>query len=126
MEPPLPGYYQYFGGVKCLAQGHDMAEVGLEPPTSCSGVRCSTTEPPRSPLNDSDLNTSTMIFLSFWTYLANSADPDQTAFIRVFTYCISVIIFWSQFSEVKPHCQGLRVRMAINTKVRVQIFVYVI
>ena len=24
-EPPLPGYYQYFGGVKCLAQVQNMA-----------------------------------------------------------------------------------------------------
>ena len=40
---------QYFPGVKCLAQGHNTAAVGIEPPTSCSGVRHSTTEPPRSP-----------------------------------------------------------------------------
>ena len=40
---------QYFRGVKCLAQGHNMAAVGVEPPTSRSGVRHSTTEPPRSP-----------------------------------------------------------------------------
>ena len=32
-EPPLPGNNQYFGEVKCLAQGHNMAEVGFEPPT---------------------------------------------------------------------------------------------
>ena len=30
---------QYYRGVKCLAQGHNMAAVGLEPPTSRSGVR---------------------------------------------------------------------------------------
>ena len=40
---------QYFRGVRCLAQGHNTAEVGLEPRTSRSGVRHSTTEPPRSP-----------------------------------------------------------------------------
>ena len=40
---------QYFRGVKCLAQGHNTAAVGLEPWTSRSGVRHSTTEPPRSP-----------------------------------------------------------------------------
>ena len=40
---------QYFRGVKCLAQGHNTAEVGFEPPTSRSGVQHSTTEPPRSP-----------------------------------------------------------------------------
>ena len=36
MEPPLPGYYQYFRGVKSLAQGHNRAEVGFEPPTPLS------------------------------------------------------------------------------------------
>ena len=30
---------QYFRGVKCLAQGHNTAAVGLEPRTSRSGVR---------------------------------------------------------------------------------------
>ena len=40
---------QYFRGVKCLAQGHNTAAVGFEPPTSRSGIRHSTTEPPRSP-----------------------------------------------------------------------------
>ena len=40
---------QYFRGVKCLAQGHNTAAVGFEPPASRSGVRHSTTEPPRSP-----------------------------------------------------------------------------
>ena len=42
---------QYFRGVKCLAQGHNTAAVGLEPRTSRSGVRHSTTEPPRSPID---------------------------------------------------------------------------
>ena len=42
---------QYFRGVKCLAQGHNTAAVGFEPPTSRSGVRHSPTEPPRSPEN---------------------------------------------------------------------------
>ena len=41
---------QYFRGVNCLAQGHNTAAVGLEPRTSRSRVRHSTTEPPRSPL----------------------------------------------------------------------------
>ena len=46
---------QYFRGVKCLAQGHNTAAVGLEPRTSRSGVRHSTTEPPRSPLSTGKL-----------------------------------------------------------------------
>ena len=45
---------QYFRGVKCLAQGHNTAAVGFEPPTSRSGVRHSTTEPPRSPEEEVD------------------------------------------------------------------------
>ena len=40
---------QYFRRVKCLAQGHNTAAVGFEPRTSRSGVRHSTTGPPRSP-----------------------------------------------------------------------------
>ena len=47
---------QYFRGVKCLAQGHNTAAVGFEPPTSRSGVRLSTTEPPRSPQSDLGLH----------------------------------------------------------------------
>ena len=31
-EPLLPGYYQYFRGVKCLALGHNTAEVGFDTP----------------------------------------------------------------------------------------------
>ena len=40
-EPPLRGYYQYFQALNCLAQGHNMAEIGFEPPNS-------TLERPRS------------------------------------------------------------------------------
>ena len=47
-EPPLPGYCQYISWSKCFfAQGHNTAEVGIIPPTSRSGVRDSTTRPPR-------------------------------------------------------------------------------
>ena len=50
MEPQLPRYYQYFSGSLCVfAQGHKTVEVGIEPRTSRSGVRDSTTMPPRSP-----------------------------------------------------------------------------
>ena len=60
---------QYFRGVKCLAQGHNTATVGLEPRTSRSGVRHSTTEPPRSPKTNS------------WTPVGQATDkkaPAQT------------------------------------------------
>ena len=46
-EPSLSGYNQYFSGSKCVfAQGHNTAEVGIEPQTSPSRVRGSTTRPP--------------------------------------------------------------------------------
>ena len=38
-EPLLPGYNQYFGVVKCLAQGHNTEKVGFKPLTSRSRVR---------------------------------------------------------------------------------------
>ena len=40
-EPPLPGYYQYFRGVNvpCSRTQHGLTRVGLESPTSGSGVR---------------------------------------------------------------------------------------
>ena len=51
--------FQSFRGVKCLAQGHNTAAVGLEPRTSRSGVRHSTTEPPRSPTQGVENTTPT-------------------------------------------------------------------
>ena len=65
---------QYFRGVKCLAQGHNTAAVGLEPRTSRSGVRHSTTEPPRSPIF---LWCVTVCFASFmsWYKSRSTAKP---------------------------------------------------
>ena len=51
---------QYFRGVKCLAQGHNTAAVGFEPWTSRSGVRHSTTEPPRSPCALDEMTTESV------------------------------------------------------------------
>ena len=47
----MSGLNQYFRGVKCLAQGHNTAEVGFEPRPLApeSDTLHSTTEPPRSP-----------------------------------------------------------------------------
>ena len=59
---------QYFRGVKCLAQGHNTAAVGLEPRTSRSGVRHSTTEPPRSTLCDLIKHTYLNLFSQFNVY----------------------------------------------------------
>ena len=52
---------QYFRAVNCLAQGHNTAAVGFEPPTSRSRVWHSTTEPPRSPMMQ--LVNTTMVLL---------------------------------------------------------------
>ena len=50
MDTPLLGYYQYFSGIKFVfAHGHNMAEVGIEPPISRSRYRGSTTRPPQKP-----------------------------------------------------------------------------
>ena len=69
-EPPLSGYYQSFSGSKCVfAQGHNTAEVGIEPPTSRSGVRDSTTRPPRSPANMSMGDKICWVFeKSYWSF----------------------------------------------------------
>ena len=40
---------------------------------------------------------------------ANSADPDQTAPIRVYTVCHSVSIVWTHYSMVEPHSSNFRV-----------------
>ena len=48
--------------VKCLAQGHNTAEVGFEPPTSRSRVQHSTTEPSRSPQGGKEKKHNLSIF----------------------------------------------------------------
>ena len=46
----FPGITSTFSGSKCVfAQGNKIALVGIEPPTSRSGVRGSTTRSPCSP-----------------------------------------------------------------------------
>ena len=73
---------QYFRGVKCLAQGHNTAAVGLEPRTSRSGVRHSTTEPPRSPV-------------WMWFLLRNPKDGPllvYMTFMRLFCHHLSCLM----------------------------------
>ena len=70
---------QYFRGVKCLAQGHNTAAVGFEPPTSRSGVRHSTTEPPRSPLS---------LFSSVASFKEISSKSDFIQLFSWFNTCI--------------------------------------
>ena len=95
---------QYFRGVKCLAQGHNTAVVGFEPPTSRSGVRHSTTEPPRSE-NKAAIRNDTLLFLSFRT--DKSGQTVQTQ-IR--------LLFWMHYSKDTPSCSTIRV-IKINFRV---------
>ena len=47
----LPEYYQYFSGSKCVfAEGHNTAEVGIEPQPLASESDTLPTRPPRSPV----------------------------------------------------------------------------
>ena len=47
-------------------------------------------------------------FLDMYAW-ANSADPDQTGLIRVYTVCHSVCIVWTHYSMVEPHNSNFRV-----------------
>ena len=71
---------QYFRGVKCLAQGHNMAAVGFEPRTSHSGVRHSTTEPPRSPTKRMSVENLSLMHCSSGTV--------------VFLFCFFIWVLW--------------------------------
>ena len=82
---------QYFRGVKCLAQGHNSAAVGLEPRTSRSGVRHSTTEPPRSPKDGLWLNwsqTQKTSFLVTWLIygLTRESTDGQMRMLALWTW----------------------------------------
>ena len=54
---------QYFRGVKCLAQGHNTAAVGFEPPTSRSGVRMSSCFPLEKEYFPSNFHPPWILFL---------------------------------------------------------------
>ena len=83
---------QYFRGVKCLAQGHNTAAVGFEPPTSRSGVRHSTTEPPRSPvmwsirhLGVEQCQRQPIMFFVYWRLLTQLLLKDNQIFVTIIT-----------------------------------------
>ena len=46
---------------------------------------------------------------SFRYAWANSADPDQSSLIRVYTVCHSVCIVWTHYTIVEPHSSNFRV-----------------
>ena len=82
-EPPLPGYHQYFWGLKHLAQ-HG-GGIFHPPPTYCSIVRHSTTDPQRSTVRDDDDD-------------GGDDDDDDDDEIRYDVYCIllrSLAIHWA-------------------------------
>ena len=82
---------QYFRGVKCLAQGHNTAAVGLEPRTSRSGVRHSTTEPPRSPFWRRLLKLSADLLYSKLRFVPHNFDDAMFSSFQLqsanFLYC---------------------------------------
>ena len=82
---------QYFRGVKCLAQGHNTAAVGLEPRTSRSGVRHSTTEPPRSPMMKRYTKTWHIFPFFPWWGVTN----DWSVQLAGSTNCHYVCIYWA-------------------------------
>ena len=82
---------QYFRGVKCLAQGHNTAAVGLEPRTSRSGVRHSTTEPPRSPVNWWKQKQITLVVPIGCSFFADhrSVPSSGPGFVCLTIFCLS-------------------------------------
>ena len=74
---------QYFRGVKCLAQGRNTAAVGFEPRTSRSGVRHSTTEPPRSLSYGRVLGTDRMSDMGFVNLGKSHVDWKTNTFVLV-------------------------------------------
>ena len=60
----LPGYYQYFSGSTCkcvFAEGHNTAEVGIEPRPLAPESETLLTRPPRTPFKT--LRTCDVLFL---------------------------------------------------------------
>ena len=88
---------QYFRGVKCLAQGHNTAAVGFEPPTSRSGVQHSTTEPPRSP--NSKLCGP---WSDYADWMAHRVDPDQTILTEQRTVWTLIRLCWLNGTPCGP------------------------
>ena len=89
---------QYFRGVKCLAQGHNTAAVGLEPRTSRSGVRHSTTEPPRSPWKkkkkkEKELKLCTLLYKDLFICIV------KWNFDNVKKICFYRLILWTRRNE---------------------------
>ena len=96
---------QYFRGVKCLAQGHNTAAVGLEPRTSRSGVRHSTTEPPRSPKKDGSVNLLNSVATRIVFILPNRLINliTHACLCKIFIY----VFMWDVRSNIKFLNKGL-------------------
>ena len=72
----------------CLAQGHNMAEVGIEPPTSRSGVRCSNHLAPHRKIGNRLTNLHENWYVALKT----------PAYHNVFKWCpwIDFVLFYSK------------------------------
>ena len=111
---------QYFRGVKCLAQGHNTAAVGFEPRTSRSGVRHSTTEPPRSPLCVNGLRVLFCKYVSVLLCCRNCAAVlwlvlgiQPAAAARVFCDCSTRALASSPLQMMSSsHCSWVTMRNA--------------
>ena len=106
---------QYFRGVKCLAQGHNTAAVGLEPRTSRSGVRHSTTEPPRSPSRSDFVTEQTDLSLCW--HSVGCHEPEDSAcgqqrFIRFCDWSESLLVLC--WLSCQPEASACRLRKFIR------------
>ena len=115
---------QYFRGVKCLAQGHNTAAVGIEPPTSRSGVRHSTTEPPRSPwtqliackVSDTQSKGCHINFVRDWlcSYFWWTSQKRNSSLVFTLYFCIFFVHYLSRLmtKPTKWLCAQWRLRSA--------------
>ena len=114
--------YQYFRGVKCLAQGHNTAAVGIEPLTSRSGIRHSTTEPPRSPQNGSESQQNPYLASFCHSQALNpmislacqifSVQPHSACVLQQSSLCCALHVqtissYWCGAPHLSPGCQAL-------------------
>ena len=99
-EQPLPGYmyYQYFGGVKCIVQGHNTAELDVETQTSRSEVRCSTTVSPLTP----KLNSELLVPIDFGGFSPQTFPETYMCFIAEIRIHGNVVVFFQQGSTQPP------------------------
>ena len=103
---------QYFRGEKCLAQGHNTAAVGFEPPTSRSGVRHSTIEPPRSPLFAETYLSKNLGSLRYYKHFLSGPCKTLTRWTEVY-------MSWSMTKPTKwPVCPAKTQRLFLPVRLK--------